>query len=74
MDILRIVPNISSGKMEESKKFYEDFLGLSLVMDMEWIMTFTSVVNPAAQICIIKNDKPNIFTSYIKKLFHWIIK
>ena len=33
MDIRRIVPNISSDKMKESKKFYEDFLGLNLFMD-----------------------------------------
>jgi predicted enzyme related to lactoylglutathione lyase len=65
MDIRRIVPNISSDRMEESRKFYADFLGLNLVMDMEWILTFASVSNPTAQISIVKNDKPNVFDSDI---------
>jgi len=65
MDIRRIVPNISSDRMEESRKFYTDFLGLKLVMDMEWILTFSSVSNPTAQISIVKNDKPNVFDSDI---------
>jgi len=51
--------------MEESRKFYTDFLGLKLVMDMEWILTFSSVSNPTAQISIVKNDKPNVFDSDI---------
>jgi hypothetical protein len=63
MDIKRIVPNISSNSMEESRKFYKDFLGMGVVMDMEWIMTFASVSNPVVQISIVKNDKPNIFDS-----------
>ena len=37
MEIRRIVPNINSSNFEESKKFYKDFLGLNLVMDMDWI-------------------------------------
>ena len=59
MDIGRIVPNVSSDRMKESKKFYEDFLGLNLVMDMEWILTFASASNPTAQLSIVKKDKPN---------------
>ena len=65
MEIKRIVPNISSNSMEESRKFYSDFLGLKVVMDMEWILTFASVSNPTAQISIVKNDKPNVFDSDI---------
>ena len=65
MEIKRIVPNISSNSMEESRKFYSDFLGLKIVMDMEWILTFASVSNPTAQISIVKNDKPNVFVSDI---------
>ncbi len=65
MDIRRIVPNISSDKMEESKRFYTDFLGLNIVMDMEWILTFASSSNPAAQISIVKKIKPNVADSDI---------
>ncbi len=65
MEISRIVPNISSDKMEASKKFYKDFLALKIVMDMEWIMTFASPSNETAQISIVKKDKPNIADSDI---------
>lgn len=59
MSIKRIVPNISSEEMEKSRKFYSNFLGLQLVMDMEWILTFASVSNPSVQISVVKKDKPN---------------
>jgi predicted enzyme related to lactoylglutathione lyase len=58
MNIRRIVPDINSTKMEESKVFYADFIGLKLAMDMGWILTFVSESNPTAQINIIKSDKP----------------
>ncbi|KAA3613276.1 MAG: glyoxalase [Calditrichaeota bacterium] len=53
----RIVPNISSNQFEISKQFYIDFLGLKLVMDMDWILTFASESNPTAQISIVKEEK-----------------
>jgi predicted enzyme related to lactoylglutathione lyase len=56
MDIRRIVPNISSEQMEKSREFYADFLGLKLVMDMQWILTFASISNPTAQISILQKD------------------
>ena len=65
MEIRRIVPNISSDKMEASKKFYKDFLGLKIIMDMEWIMTFASPSNETAQISIVKKEKPNVADSDI---------
>jgi len=56
MNIRRINPNISSDNLEKSRIFYTDFIGLKLVMDMEWIMTFASVSNPTAQISIQQKD------------------
>jgi len=35
MKIRRIVPDIRSDKMKESRAFYVDFLGLTIGMDME---------------------------------------
>ena len=61
MEIKRILPNISSTKMEESKEFYLNFLGLNLVMDMHWVVTFASPSNPTAQINLVKSD--NQFTA-----------
>lgn len=57
MNIRRIIPNISSTKMEESKAFYTDFLGLNIVMDMHWVITFSSPSNPTAQLNIVKTEK-----------------
>jgi len=57
MTIRRIVPNISSNKLEESKEFYINFLGLTLAMDMKWILTFVSNSNPTAQVSIVQNDR-----------------
>lgn len=54
----RIVPNIYSDDLEASKLFYMDFLGMELVMDLGWIITFVSKENPMAQINIFKNEKP----------------
>ena len=57
ISINRIVPNIYSVDIEQSKKFYMDFLGMELVMDMKWILTFASKENPNAQISILQFDK-----------------
>ncbi|RAV30624.1 glyoxalase superfamily protein [Sinomicrobium soli] len=53
----RIVPNIYSDDIEKSKKFYVDFLGMELAMDMGWILTFVSVENTTAQISVFRNEK-----------------
>lgn len=48
----RIVPNLYADNVERSKSFYADFLGMDLVMDLGWIVTFASRENPTAQINI----------------------
>jgi catechol 2,3-dioxygenase-like lactoylglutathione lyase family enzyme len=60
MKIRKIVPDISSTDLEASKKFYCDFIGLKLAMDMGWILTFISESNPTAQINILQSDKANV--------------
>ena len=65
MTIRRIVPNISSNKFDESKDFYINFLGLTLAMDMKWILTFVSSSNPTAQISILHSDKSDNTNSNI---------
>lgn len=54
MSIKRIVPDITSERMDESRKFYTEFLGLDLAMDMGWILTFVSPGNPTAQITLLQ--------------------
>ena len=57
INIRRIVPNINSSKMEESRKFYINFLGLVAAMDMDWIVTYVSPNNPTAQISLLRSEE-----------------
>jgi predicted enzyme related to lactoylglutathione lyase len=48
--------------MDDSRKFYTDFLGFDLAMDMGWILTFVSPDNPTAQVTLLQpstSDTPN---------------
>jgi catechol 2,3-dioxygenase-like lactoylglutathione lyase family enzyme len=56
MSIRRVVPNITSDRLDESRAFYSDFLGFEVGMDMEWIITFVSPTNPTAQINVFTSD------------------
>ncbi len=56
-EIFRVVPNIYSDNIKKSEEFYVDFLGMELVMDLQWVLTFASRENHSAQITILKNDK-----------------
>jgi catechol 2,3-dioxygenase-like lactoylglutathione lyase family enzyme len=54
MNTKRIVPDITSQRIDESREFYTGILGLELAMDMGWIMTFVSPSNPTAQLTLLK--------------------
>jgi catechol 2,3-dioxygenase-like lactoylglutathione lyase family enzyme len=54
MSIRRVVPNIKSAHFDESRKFYTDFLGFDVAMDMGWIVTFTSPNNPTAAVTLLQ--------------------
>ncbi len=56
MSIIRVVPDIKSQNLAESRAFYVDFLGLELAMDMGFVMTFVSPSNPTAQISVVRDD------------------
>ena len=55
--INRIVPNSYSDDLPASKAFYQDFLGMTPVMDMGWIITFAVDGKPDLQISILQNDR-----------------
>jgi catechol 2,3-dioxygenase-like lactoylglutathione lyase family enzyme len=52
MAVKRIVANIAAETLEGAKAFYVDILGLHLVMDHGWIMTFAADTSAAPQISI----------------------
>ena len=54
MSIKRVVPDIVSQRMNESRKFYTEFLGFDVAMDMGWVLTFASPENPTAQITVVQ--------------------
>jgi predicted enzyme related to lactoylglutathione lyase len=60
MSIRRVVPNIKSGCFDESRKFYHEFLGFDIAMDMGWIVTFASSSNPTAQITLLADAGPDV--------------
>jgi catechol 2,3-dioxygenase-like lactoylglutathione lyase family enzyme len=42
MKVNRIVANVASQNPAAAKRFYEDVLGLELLMDLDWIATYGS--------------------------------
>lgn len=57
MHIRRVVPDIKSDRMEDSRDFYAGFLGFQVGMDLGWVMTFVSPSNPTAQIILLRGDE-----------------
>jgi catechol 2,3-dioxygenase-like lactoylglutathione lyase family enzyme len=57
MSIKRVVPDITSERMDESRKFCTEFLSFDLAMDMGWVLTFASPQNPTAQITLVQGSE-----------------
>ncbi len=53
MSVQRVVPNLQSERFAESRRFYTEFLGFEIAMDMGWIATFASPSNPTAQVTLL---------------------
>jgi catechol 2,3-dioxygenase-like lactoylglutathione lyase family enzyme len=56
MTIRRVVPNITSEHIDESRDFYVGLLGLTVAMDIGWVVTLASPSNPTAQITLMRGD------------------
>lgn len=56
MSVRRIVPDLHGKVSPQSRAFYEGVLGLELVMDQGWVLTFAAPGNPAAQITVLEQD------------------
>lgn len=52
MKVLRIVANIAAGNTATAQSFYQDFLGLDLLMDHSWIKTFGSNESMRVQVSV----------------------
>jgi uncharacterized glyoxalase superfamily protein PhnB len=56
MSIRRVMPDIRSEAMEESRDFYR-LLGFEEAMNHGWVMTLASPSNPTAQVTFMSHDK-----------------
>ncbi|MEW1748027.1 VOC family protein [Streptomyces angustmyceticus] len=56
MSVRRVVPDIQSDALEESRAFY-GLLGLVEVMNQGWVMTLASPANPTAQLTFMTHDE-----------------
>ena len=56
MAVRRIVPDFRADDPAASTEFYAEVLGLEVVMDHGWIVTFAAPGNPAAQISLMRED------------------
>jgi catechol 2,3-dioxygenase-like lactoylglutathione lyase family enzyme len=52
MKVIRIVTNIAATDVSKARQFYVDVLGLSVVVDHGWIITFGSPERMAPQISV----------------------
>jgi catechol 2,3-dioxygenase-like lactoylglutathione lyase family enzyme len=52
MRVLRIVPNIAADELAAAHAFYRDILGMRVVMDQGWIVTFAADAEAHPQISI----------------------
>jgi catechol 2,3-dioxygenase-like lactoylglutathione lyase family enzyme len=52
MLVKRIITNISTSDVSKARRFYADILGLEVVMDFGWIVTFASPAQMAPQLSV----------------------
>jgi catechol 2,3-dioxygenase-like lactoylglutathione lyase family enzyme len=60
MSIRRVVPNIASKRLADSREFYVDLLGFEVAMDMGFIVTLVSPSNPTAQISLVRDEPASL--------------
>jgi catechol 2,3-dioxygenase-like lactoylglutathione lyase family enzyme len=50
MNIRRAIPIVESDDLDDSRRFYGDFLGFEVAMEMQGLAMFRSPSNPTAQV------------------------
>jgi catechol 2,3-dioxygenase-like lactoylglutathione lyase family enzyme len=55
-DVRRIVPNVSADDPDLGRAFFSGLLGLEVGMDLGWIATYISSVNPTAQVSVLRPE------------------
>lgn len=69
MTIRRIMPNVITQDIEESRSFYSDFLGMDVRMDEPGFLMLASPGNPTAQMTLV--SLPQTHGTHIPPIRHW---
>jgi uncharacterized glyoxalase superfamily protein PhnB len=56
VSIRRVVPVITTERPDQIREFYVQLLGFEVAMDMDWISSLVSPMNPTAQIAVMTSD------------------
>ena len=56
MRVRRVMPDFQADDPAASAEFYAEVVGLEVVMDLGWIVTFAAPDNPTAQISVMRGD------------------
>lgn len=56
MGVRRVVPVLQADEPAACGAFYAEVLGLSVAMDLGWVVTLAAPGNPTAQIIVIRED------------------
>ncbi|WP_116244106.1 VOC family protein [Nocardiopsis sp. FIRDI 009] len=56
MSVRRVVPDIQTKAMKESRDFY-GLLGLEEAMNLGWVVSLASPANPSAQVILMSRDE-----------------
>lgn len=56
MSIKRVVPNIPTNRIDESRAFYTELFGFQVAMDMGWIVTLVSPLAATSQISLLRAE------------------
>jgi catechol 2,3-dioxygenase-like lactoylglutathione lyase family enzyme len=56
MGVRRIVPDFEAPDPKAGAEFYSEVLGLEVVMDQGWIVTYAAPENPSAQISVMREE------------------
>ena len=53
MKVKRIVANVETGEVAAARRFYQDVLGLDVLMDMGWIATYGADAEMTVQLSVM---------------------
>jgi predicted enzyme related to lactoylglutathione lyase len=59
LSIKRVVPDLGTDRLDESREFYIQAFGFEVTMDLGWIVTLASPDNPTAQINLLRRTGPS---------------